>query len=304
MMTTTTGPSADLPLGLQEMELDDGVEAAKRTIAYWEGELVRRIEAAQAFDGMGGWMSRLMGSYEQDVDAAVRDVALARGQLARAKEQLAEAQERLRVWRDQQVQKADDAVAHVMAVEEAVARVCAEGGPAALALQAVEARLALVEARQGRLRHAHEASLDMVMELSRARAAATRSRPHTVQDYAVIGGGKYGGHAAVPIQRVEGNTREVEIGSVSEVAMAWEEAMLALGVDAPAGVEVAMDALLQVDGVYRNPDDSELLTMRAQAAVEPMVPRLERALDEVRAEVAGLMQERASAVGMELPEAN
>jgi len=300
MMMTTTGPSADLPVGLQAMELEDGVKAAKRTVAYWEGELVRRIEAAQAFDGMGGWMSRLMGSYEQDVDAAVRDVALARAQLAHAKEQVAEADEQLRVWREQQVQKADDAVAQVMAVEEAVARARAAGGPAAVALQPIEARLALVEARQGRLNHAHEASLDLVMELSRARAAATRSRPHTEQDYAVIGGGKYGGHSAVPIKRVEGEYKEVEIGSVSEVAMAWEEAMLALGVDAPPGVELAMDALLQVDGVYGNPDDSELLTMRAQAAVEPMVPRLKDVLDEVRAEVAGLMQQRAQAVGMEL----
>ncbi len=300
MMTTTTGTSADLPVGLQEMELEDGVQAAKRTIAYWEGELVRRIEAAQAFDGMGGWMSRLMGSYEQDVDAAVRDVALARVQLAHAKEQLAEAEERLRAWREQQVQKADDAVAQVMAVEEAVARVRAEGGEAAVALQPIEARLALVEARQARLNHAHEASLDLVMELSRARAAATRSRPHTVQGYAVVGGGRYGGHTAVPVKRVEGEYREVEIGSVTEVAMAWEEAMLALGVDAPPGVEQAMDALLQVDGVYGNPDDSELLTMRAQAGVEPMVPRLKDALDEVRTEVAGLVQQRARVVGMEL----
>ena len=51
-----------------------------------------------------------------------------------------------------------------------------------------------------------------------------------------------------------------------------------------------------------NPDDSELLTMRAQAAVEPMVPRLKAVLDEVRAEVAGLVQQRARVVGMELPE--
>jgi hypothetical protein len=84
--------------------------------------------------------------------------------------------------------------------------------------------------------------------------------------------------------------------------MAWEEAMLALGVDAPPQVDDAMQRLLQVDGHFADPAKSELNTMAAQAAVEPLVRSLKRLLDEVQTELDGLQRERAQAVGMELPD--
>ena len=116
----------------------------------------------------------------------------------------------------------------------------------------------------------------------------------------VVGSMK-GGYRAAPYQRVDGEYKEVEIASISECAMAWEEAMLALGVDTPPGVDGAMDALLQVDGLFGDPGQSELKTMAAQSAVEPMVRRLKDLLDFVQDEVTGLMMQRAAAVGMELP---
>jgi len=303
MMTMTTRTDGKPSAALQEMELKDTLRVAERGVLHWDQELSARIGAAQALDGMGGWMSKLIGSYDDDVDAAVQKVAEARDQLARSKRGVEEARAALSAYLEGRTQAADDAVARVMEVEEAVARAKAAGGPAVAALAAVEARLALVDARRDRLQGAHEASLDLVMELSRARAAATRSQPHQVKDYMVVGSSKYGGHAAVPYQRTEGEYREVDIGTVTEVAYAWEEAMLALGVDAPPGVDMAMGALLQVDGHFADPGQSELATMAAQTAVEPMVRRLKSVLDEVQVEADGLQQQRAQAVGMELPDA-
>ena len=136
----------------------------------------------------------------------------------------------------------------------------------------------------------------------RARAAATQSRPHNVDDFMLVGGGKGASYHAVRVQRMEGEYEEVEIATITECAMAWEEAMLALGVDAPPGVDAAMHALLQVDGLFGDPGKSELKTMAAQSAVEPMVRRLKDVLDAVQGEVEGLMKERAQAVGLKLPD--
>ncbi len=302
MMTTTTRADGGLSAGLQEMELKDTLRVAERGVAHWDRELSDCIRAAQALDGVGGWMSKLIGSYDDDVDAAIQKVAVARDQLARSRRDVEEAQAALSAYLEGRTQAADDAVARIMAVEEAVARAKATGGPVIAALASVEARLAGVEARRDRLHEAHEASLDLVMELFRARAAATQSMPHQVKDVVVVRN-SLGRSGPIPYQRTEGEYREVDIGTVTEVAYAWEAAMLALGVDTPPGVDMAMGALLKVDGRFPDPGQSELVTMAAQTAVEPMVRRLKHLLDEVQAEVDGLQQQRAQAVGMELPDA-
>lgn len=297
-MTTPTTKSE----GLQELELRDELKSADISVNHWEAELAARIDQASSLDGVGGWVSKLLGRYDADVDAAVQEVQAARLQLHQARERAERSREALDAFLEQQARAADDAVSHWMVVEEAVAAARAAGGAVAEALGPIEARMALVEARRQRLHDAHESCLDLVMELTRARSAATQSRPHTVTRFYGLSRNQYA-TTVVKTEAQEGDYREVEIASVTEVAMAWEDAVLALGADTPPLVDLAMEALLQVDGLFRDPGESELKTMAAQTATEPIVRRVKTVLDAVSAELVAIQRERAALVGMELPDA-
>ena len=166
--------------------------------------------------------------------------------------------------------------------------------------------MAPLQARADRLSVATESGRDVIMELSRARqaAASARSRVKTASDVGlvdVLSAGRMnmldllieGTDPSMPMTEA----RSVEVHTISDAALGWEEAMVALGSELPLTFPDVVERLLGLDGLWEDPNGYDHQLVMVLSEVEGLVRDIGGRLTRLREQLDDMHAQRATLVG-------
>ncbi|MBX2801639.1 MAG: hypothetical protein KTR31_28435 [Myxococcales bacterium] len=142
--------------------LQDAVKAARRSVAYWEEELQKRVQEVQSLDGMVSTvLNRLLGTHEAKIEAGIAAVQEARARLEQARTSVERAEQGVHDFERQSAQAAAAREARDSQLEALADQVRGTAHPSAAQLDEIEIELDATEAELAPLRTAltHGASL-------------------------------------------------------------------------------------------------------------------------------------------------